>query len=199
MNNDKIKQLREAYFEGKLSKQDEKWLIENSDDAYFNTMKSVKKEEMDWSFEEFLSTTEEAKKASVFKPTIYYWAVAASIALIVFSAFLFMNSGKEINPQQAKLGTPKEQSKQDIKETPKIIKQPIEQPKQVKTNKINQKRTPIPDETAYNPEYVVINGKPIYDLEEAKELTMNSLNLLASNVEKSVSSMESVKHLSVKF
>ena len=62
-----------------------------------------------------------------------------------------------------------------------------------------QQKKPQPNESTYNPEYVVINGKPIYDLEEAKELTMSSLNLLTSNVEKSVSSMENVKYLSIKF
>ncbi len=197
MNNDKIKRLQEAYFEGKLSKEDEKWLKENSDDAYFKALNETKKEEMDWSFEEFLSVVEEpAPKTMTFSYRNYYWA-AASVVLIVFSTFFFIMSGeKEEKPQYAKLDS-KEEPKNEI--VPEVIEEPKEKPIPTTTKKVTPKKAPISEEPAYNPEYVVINGKPVYDLEEAKELTMNSLNLLASNVEKSVSGMENVKHLSIKF
>ncbi|WP_407491522.1 hypothetical protein [Elizabethkingia anophelis] len=54
-------------------------------------------------------------------------------------------------------------------------------------------------EAGYNPNYVLINGKPVYDKEEAADLTKKSLNLLASNLDKGIEKVGLIKHLSVNF
>ncbi|MDQ8747016.1 hypothetical protein BAS06_16795 [Elizabethkingia miricola] len=54
-------------------------------------------------------------------------------------------------------------------------------------------------EDGYNPNYVLINGKPVYDEEEAADLTKKSLNLLASNLDKGIEKVGLIKHLSVNF
>ncbi|MDX8572461.1 hypothetical protein OZ666_12255 [Elizabethkingia sp. HX QKY] len=54
-------------------------------------------------------------------------------------------------------------------------------------------------EASYNPNYVLINGKPVYDEEEAVDLTKKSLNLLASNLDKGIEKVGLIKHLSVNF
>ncbi len=54
-------------------------------------------------------------------------------------------------------------------------------------------------EAGYNPNYVLINGKPVYDEEEAADLTKKSLNLLASNLDKGIEKVGLIKHLSVNF
>lgn len=213
MNNDKINRLKEVYFEGKTSKKEEKWLKENTEDAYFNTLKEEQSQQMNWNFDDFVAIVEEKeseKRIGVFSFTkTIYWSAAASVVIAVLGVFLLMQPNTIEKPQYAKQQSKPEPSEAELVVTDdntsseKIIKEVNQLPakKVVKTGSSSKKEAPNPDaeQPTYNPEYVVINGKPVYDLEEAKELTMSSLNLLASNVEKSVSGMESVKHLSIKF
>lgn len=212
MNNDKINRLKEAYFEGKTSKEEEKWLKENTEDVYFNALKEEQNQKMNWNFDEFVAIVEEKeseKRIGVFsfRKTIY-WTAAASVIIAVLGVFLLMQRNTIEKPQYAKQQNEPDQPEArlvvtDDTSSEKIIKEDNQLPtkKVVKTGSPSKKEALNPDaeQPTYNPEYVVINGKPVYDLEEAKELTMSSLNLLASNVEKSVSGMENVKHLSVKF
>lgn len=212
MNNDKINRLKESYFSGKSSKEEEKWLKENANDAYFNTLKEEQKEEMSWEFDDFLATVEQeepVKKIGSFSfRKMTYWA-AASVALIVFGTFMFMQSNNIGKPQHAKQDdapqVPVTEPTKNTEDIPaeKRIEDEIQFPRKKTEKRVPQPQKeaqlPVEEQPTYNPEYVVINGKPIYDLEEARELTMNSLNLLASNVEKSVSGMENIKHLSIKF
>lgn len=210
MNNEEIDRLKDAYFAGTSSKEDEKRLKSEANDSFFDALKEEKDQTMDWSFDDFLAIAnqeEPIKKVGVFSfRKMTYWA-AASVILVVFGAFLMMQNTSIEKPQfannQNNGENPKTEPKDDT-EHPSPEK-PIEDDeplpiKKVKTVSKSIKEAPDPaEQPSYNPEYVVINGKPIYNLEEAKELTMNSLNLLANNVEKSVSGMENVKHLSVKF
>lgn len=213
MNNDKINRLKEAYFEGKTSKEEEKWLKENTDDAYFNLLREEQNQQMNWNFDDFVTTVEEKvseKRIGVFsfRKTIY-WTAAASVIIAVLGVFVLMQKNTIEKPYYAKQQNTSEQPETklvvngDNHLPEKIIKEDNQLPTKnvVRARLYPKKEAPNPEteQPTYNPEYVVINGKPVYDLEEAKELTMSSLNLLASNVEKSVSSMENVKHLSIKF
>ncbi|NGF74658.1 hypothetical protein G5B10_02125 [Fluviicola sp. SGL-29] len=208
MNSDKINRMKDAYFSGTSSKEEERQLKETSNDPFFNTLKAEQQQEMNWSFDEFLSVVEQeepVKRVGVFTfRKMVYWA-AASVAAVFFGASLFMYNSTLEKPKLVKhevkqdpVMIPEETPDEQPTEEPTNVlpEQPVRKPKKAITY---QKKKPQPSESAYNPEYVVINGKPIYDLEEAKELTMSSLNLLTSNVEKSVSSMENVKYLSIKF
>lgn len=204
MNNEEIDRLKDAYFAGKSSKEDEKRLKSTVNDPFFKALKEEQDQTMDWSFDDFLAIAEQeepVKKVGVFsfrKP--FYWA-AASIAFVVFGTLFLVRNTTIEQPQYAQnKDVPSENINPNPTEEP-VVEEEIRLPEKtvVKTVSKQIKRTQIPEEIAYNPEYVIINGKPIYDLEEAKELTMNSLNLLANNVEKSVSEMENVKRLSIKF
>lgn len=206
MSKDNIDKLRESFFEGTISPKDEKWLKEHSDDPYFKATKLEQEEKLDWSFEQFMATAETTLKDQKKGPFLYrnfYWSAAAMI-LVLFGAYLFFLNNKTLVQQQAKHRPTPTQKKEipvakeerklpEEKATPNVIQSPV------KKNLKKKKTILPPEDPQYNPEYVVINGKPIYDLEEAKELTKNSLNLLASTVEKSVSTMENVKHMSINF
>lgn len=209
MSNDKINRLKELYFAGKTSREEEKWLKENTKDPFFDVLKEEQKQEMNWGFDEFLDTVEQEKPVKRiggynFRKMVY-WA-AASVALVVFGTLFVMRGNSIDKPQYAKHEDGSEfqiHPKEEINDTQpeetgeEITELPIKEV--VKPVSKQKEKTPIPQEDTYHPEYVVINGKPIYDLEEAKELTLSSLNLFASNMEKSVSEMENVKHLSIKF
>jgi hypothetical protein len=212
MNNDKINRLKEAYFEGKTSKEEEKWLKENTDDTYFTTLKEEQNQQMNWNFDDFVTTIEEKtpeKRIGVFsfRKTIY-WIAAASVIIGVLGMFVVMQKNTINKSQYAQQQNVTKQPETKLtveaddntSPTQILVEEKLPEEKKVITQKPRKEApNPITEQPTYNPEYVVINGKPIYDLEEAKELAMSSLNLLASNVEKSVSCMESIKHLSIKF
>lgn len=207
MNNDKINRLKKAYFSGNSTKEDEKWLKENSGDPLFTALKEEKDQGMDWSFADFMAVTgqeESTQRIGVFSfRKMIYWSAAAA-ALLVAGLLLFQDTGTQEslvakNESQPELPVQPTEETTDVPDAEEINTEKTEKPVKKVTRHRQKKITPQPEENAYHPEYVVINGKPIYDMDEARELTMSSLNLLASNMEKSVSGMENIKYLSIKF
>lgn len=67
------------------------------------------------------------------------------------------------------------------------------------TNKTKYTSRSQASDYAYNPNYVIINGKPVYNEQEAISLTEDAVNYLASNVSKTVDHAQSVKNLSLDF
>ena len=65
--------------------------------------------------------------------------------------------------------------------------------------KNSQARSTSKSDMAYNPNYVMINGKPVYNEQEALALTEDAFNYLASNVSQTVDQAQSVKKLSTDF
>lgn len=55
------------------------------------------------------------------------------------------------------------------------------------------------DDNEYQENYVIINGRPVYNEQEAIALTEDAINYLASNVNKTVSHVENVKSLNLDF
>lgn len=215
MNNDKIDTRKEKYFAGTSSAEEEKWLKEHSGDPFFKTLKEEQEQEMDWEFSDFLAITGEqkvtVKSFRISFEKIGYWS-AAAIFLIVFGTIFLTKNNQEktlvakrekITEQEKKKAISQEKEEMELNVSNEHTEQERSKDrsvKKVKSHPVQKQKPSFPEEiTTYYPEYVVINGKPVYDLEEAKELTKNSLALLASNVEKSVSEMEHIKHLSVKF
>jgi hypothetical protein len=162
---------------------------------------------MNWDFDAFLEhveTQETTQKAGVFRfRKVVYW-VAASVVLFIVCSLLFLQNDTMHQIPMAKNVKPITQPEETSEPKEEEVITPIqvatvERPATKKMVKKPQHKTaPFSEETTYHPEYVVINGKPIYDLEEAKQLTLSSLNMLTNNVEKSVSTMENVKYLSIK-
>lgn len=67
------------------------------------------------------------------------------------------------------------------------------------TNKTEYTSGSQSSDYAYNPNYVIINGKPVYNEQEAISLTEDAFNYLASNVSKTVDHAQSIKNLSLDF
>lgn len=64
------------------------------------------------------------------------------------------------------------------------------------STKQEEKQIQVPTESTsdYNPNYVIINGKPIYDESEAIAVTENAFNYFASNVTQTINHAESAQN-----
>ncbi|WP_312767088.1 hypothetical protein [Epilithonimonas sp.] len=71
------------------------------------------------------------------------------------------------------------------------------QPKQIKTD--NQSQNQVNSDSDYNPNYVIINGKPIYNEQEAIAITEDTFNYFASNVTQTINHAESAQNQSLDF
>lgn len=72
-----------------------------------------------------------------------------------------------------------------------------QQPKPIKTD--NQAQNQVNSDSEYNPNYVIINGKPIYSEQEAIAITEDTFNYFASNVTQTINQAESAQNQSLDF
>ncbi|MES2800463.1 MAG: hypothetical protein V4638_10645 [Bacteroidota bacterium] len=208
MSKDNFDNNMDDFFEGKMTEQQEKELRDSANHPYFLALKSEKEITMDWSFDNFMNVAEKpvnsVKKEANYKQ-LFYWS-AAAIFILTLGTYFFISQENGVAMRYVKKNEAIDLKKEEAKDRvlPELNDEQLKKQNTIAAvHKVARKKiikeTPLPVETTYNPEFVVINGKPIYDLQEAKEATLNSLHLLASNVEKSVSNMENVKHLSINF
>jgi hypothetical protein len=94
------------------------------------------------------------------------------------------------------------ETKQDnaVKE---LVRQEFEKLMAQQNNPTNQqeKQIQVPTESTsdYNPNYVIINGKPIYNEQEAIAVTEDTFNYFASNVTQTINHAESAQNQSLDF
>lgn len=189
-----------------------------SDISYFKAIKKLRDEKMDWDFDDFKLKTQQQTKKTVTKNTIFipsnFFAVAAIFILMIgFCLNYFVNNTSEkpkasyisLNKTRAFINHALVKSSQEmatIESIQKNIKQNnsnftrhmIQKPnqKQIISGKKEKESTEI-----YNSNYVLVNGKPIDDESKAIELTTNSMNLLASQLNKSANKIGLIKNLKI--
>lgn len=110
--------------------------------------------------------------------------------------------GTETKSPGADSGTPPKvlTEKNNIQE--QFVQEKTFAKKNKKTVTVNPPVNSVPETTPeedYNPNYVLINGKPVHSEEEATDITLKSLNLLASNIDNGVAKIGLIKNLSVNF
>lgn len=71
------------------------------------------------------------------------------------------------------------------------------QPKQINTD--YQTQNQVNSDSDYHPNYVIINGKPIYNEQEAIAITEDTFNYFASNVTQTINHAESAQDQTVDF
>ena len=157
-----------------------------------------------------------------------YWMAASLVLLMGISGFWMFNNPEKIEPKIANhMKTPKpvetpktsevevvtaEQpvlAHQNVQPEKKINeKKPVvenqeskaqlayHQPKQIEDHLNQNKVNPNSD---YNPNYVIINGKPIYNEQEAIAVTEDTFNYFASNVTQTINHAESAQNQSLDF
>ncbi len=91
------------------------------------------------------------------------------------------NSGQEKAGKEVKILTQHQKSKTQF----------VHQPKQIDTD--NQNQPKVATDSDYNPNYVIINGKPVYSEQEAIAVTEDTFNYFASNVTQTINHAESAQ------
>ena len=157
-----------------------------------------------------------------------YWMVASLVLLMGISGFWMFNNPDKVETQIANhkevpkpIETPKATpsketstqkpvlAQQNIKpERTNIEKKPLvenqeskaqlasHQPKKIEDN-LNLNK--VNSDSDYNPNYVIINGKPIYNEQEAIAVTQDTFNYFASNVTQTINQAESAQSQTVDF
>jgi hypothetical protein len=158
-----------------------------------------------------------------------YWMAASLVLLMGIGGFWMFNNPENIETQivkhaetSKKVETPKASPIEDVStqqpvlaqqsvqsETQKIEKKNVietqeskaqlahHQPKEIKTD--NQNQSKVNSDSDYNPNYVIINGKPVYSEQEAIAVTEDTFNYFASNVTQTINQAESAQSQSLDF
>ncbi|QMV69420.1 hypothetical protein HS960_17955 [Sphingobacterium paramultivorum] len=226
MKDKKLKELEEKYFNGQSSLEEER-ALKNSDNAFFQSLNQEKNETMDWSFEDFQSEINDDKKRIVWWNNSWIKYAATAMLVMAIGIALFLNQEpttrvpvlaekkmKELKSADKKLI--EDQNKEtvvpnsndsfrsvksgktlQIAETvkhPKVKKQAKEwtEKKEIVAESLQSVESEL-----YQADYVVLNGKPVANEQEAVELTLKSLGLLANNLENGVDKAMNIKQMSI--
>ena len=154
-----------------------------------------------------------------------YWMAASLVLLMGISGFWMFNNPENIEPQIAKhtespkkVETPKVSPIENGSTQQPVLTQQNTQPKTQKVEKKNavenqesktqfayhqpkeikkdQNLNKVNSDSDYNPNYVIINGKPIYNEQEAIAVTEDTFNYFASNVTQTINHAESAQNVS---
>ncbi|WP_133944201.1 hypothetical protein [Epilithonimonas xixisoli] len=157
-----------------------------------------------------------------------YWMAASLVLLMGISGFWIFNNPENVEPQIANvvetpkpIEEPKASPAEDVTaQQPALAQQNVQpekekiekktvfgkqeskaqfashQPKQ-KDENLNQNK--VNSDSDYNPNYVIINGKPIYNEQEAIAVAEDTFNYFASNVTQTINQAESAQNQTVDF
>jgi len=226
MEDKRLKELKDKYFNGQSSLEEEKEL-KNSEDFFFQSLNEEKNLKMEWSFEDFESNINESKKGNMWWNDSWIKYAAAAVLLMSIGLALFLNqqsaiqspllAKKEINDlkpadngpvghQRTEIVHPHTEDRIQVIKRTKTL-QTAETVKRPKIGKQTESRAvkkevateSLESETAasYQADYVVLNGKPVANEQEAVELTLKSLGLLANNLENGVDKAMNIKQMSI--
>ncbi|MFC0342796.1 hypothetical protein [Epilithonimonas hispanica] len=154
-----------------------------------------------------------------------YWMAASLVLLMGIGGFWMFNNPENVEPQIAKhtetpkkVETPKVSPIENASTQQPVLAQQNTQPKTQKVEKKNavenqesktqfayhepkeikkdQNLNKVNSDLEYNPNYVIINGKPVYSEQEAIAVTEDTFNFFASNVTQTINHVESAQNVS---
>lgn len=211
------------FFDGNLSEKEEKNLRNELDNSFFEVLNEEKKVKMDFSFDEFLSKIDEVdqdqnqeiqpKRKQV---KIWSWMGMAASVLIVFG--LYFTQKITVEPTNFPLeivdhlpvveeDSVKEEIinevgneliSDDLENINTIAKN--EENKQKITNKVvTQKSITEQTESAkeYSSDYVMVNGQPVEDEQEAVELAKSTLKIFSKKMNQGADAIDKLKEMSI--
>lgn len=226
MKDKKLKELEDKYFNGQSSLEEEGEL-KNSDHVFFQTLNQEKNVKMDWSFEDFESQINADKKLIVWWKYSWVKYAAAAVLLMTIGIALFLNQdstiegsvfveknmkdlkpvkNKSIEHQNTEAANPNPNDRilSDVNRKAMQTAETFKRPKIKKQAKDWTAKKEVVTENlesatgqAYREDYVVLNGIPVVNEEEAVELTLKSLGLLANNLENGVDKVMNIKQMSI--
>ena len=198
-------------------------------DKYNQIFQELKEEKMDWDFEDFLEKAEKNSADEKIVPiqkkgggsnTQWFW-MAASVALLFGLGMFFRNTPEKNNVEPSIVSTNTSSVKKDgsksvvenvgtVSVTRKIDVEAAKKKKSRYRNnaqylaknsvKHHHKSAQNEEEIIeYNPNFVIINGKPVATEEEAINYTKTALDMLGGNINSALESAEPVKLLTVNF
>lgn len=198
-------------------------------DKYNQIFQELKEEKMDWDFEDFLEKAEKNSADEKIVPiqkkgggsnTQWFW-MAASVALVFGLGMFFRNTPEKNNVEPSIVSTNTSSVKKDVSKpvvenvgtvsvTRKIDVEPAKKKKSRYRNnaqylaknsvKHHHKSAQNDNEIIeYNPNFVIINGKPVATEEEAINYTKTALDMLGGNINSALENAEPVKLLTVNF
>ena len=196
---------KDDFFAGKLTDEQEKQLINNENDSFFETLKEEKEVKMGLNFDDFMTKVEENQPKIIEKSKskeFFLWkisGIAASILLIV-GLFFFLNQTNKIEHYQEIVKTIepnnieiKHEVSQFVKET-KSIKQ---ENKKSTIQPIEQEIIKPESAEKYSSDFVIVNGQPVENMEEAKALAYSTMKLFSKNVDQGAKAIGQLKSLSI--
>lgn len=212
MKKDKSTEMDDKYWEGISSLQEEKDLKNGADKSYFRGLNELGKEEMKWDFDDFMAQADKTDK--IIKPirtnnnrrTMIAYA-AAAVAILTVGLYLWkpMTATREVF-QDPQVSTVKLAPRAiDVKEVDTVATSSLAVIKTSKKKKVKKSIAPVspplmtteasvPDEEEA---YVVVNGQPIYNQDEAEQIALASLKIMASNFQEGKNALEKVKYIHV--
>ena len=221
MKNDNYEPMLDRYYSGKATAEEarmlnEAGLIDNEDELYASAVQEERAVNMNWSFEEMMQATAREEKP-IIKPKIVWmnrFAAAAAILAICFLTYTFLYKKDEATPladvpakREQKIAQPILQADTAISIAVATVPKKtviITQANRKKTKLIAAVKGPLPAalkvaKTDYDPNMVVVNGKPIASEEDALAITKESMAMLSRNLTNSIEELKPISTIKIKF
>ena len=195
-------------------------------DKYNEIFQEIKEEKMNWNFEDFLQKTEESSSDEKIVPinkggsnTKWFWMAASVVVIFGLGVFFKFSFEKpQVQPRIVSYNIQHEvkpsisvvQNGEQVSLTRKITVEPARKKKSRYKNNVQylaQNSTKNHHNSAksddenieYNPNFVIINGKPVATEEDAIKYTKSAIDLLGGNINSTLENAEPVKLLTVNF
>ena len=195
-------------------------------DKYQEIFQEIKEEKMNWNFEDFLQKTEESSSDEKIVPinkggsnTKWFWMAASVVVIFGLGMFFKINFEKpQVQPKIVNNNVQHEvkppisvvQNGDQVSLTRKINVEPAKKKKsryknnaqylaQNSTKNHHNSAKSDDENIEYNPNFVIINGKPVATEEDAIKYTKSAIDLLGGNINSTLENAEPVKLLTVNF
>ena len=195
-------------------------------DKYNEIFQEIKEEKMDWNFEDFLQKTEENSSDEKIVPiqkgsgnTKWFWMAASVVVIFGLGMFFKINFEKpQVQPKIVNNNVQHEvkppisvvQNGDQFSLIRKITVEPARKKKsryknnaqylaQNSTKNHHNSAKSDDENIEYNPNFVIINGKPVATEEDAIKYTKSAIDLLGGNINSTLENAEPVKLLTVNF
>ena len=195
-------------------------------DKYQEIFQEIKEEKMNWNFEDFLQKTEESSSDEKIVPinkggsnTKWFWMAASVVVIFGLGMFFKINFEKpQVQPKIVNNNVQHEvkppisvvQNGDQVSLIRKITVEPARKKKsryknnaqylaQNSTKNHHNSAKSDDENIEYNPNFVIINGKPVATEEDAIKYTKSAIDLLGGNINSTLENAEPVKLLTVNF
>jgi len=215
MKKGRLKDLEDRYWEGKTSLEEEKYLKSMAEDPFFQVLSEQQKNQLEWRFENFLEQAEDhrrGKSEQVKRKVIPFWRYAGIAAALLILVFIFLKDREpKISEQKPERYTSQEQIPPDgdVTEVLPTHDNPFANKEREQTVAVAlpEKKQPHLDNELSVPHqprieiareaYVLVNGKPVYDEEEAEKIVLASLQIMANNFQEGKEAIGKMKHIKI--